>query len=225
MDFFDILCNTALRVGKLRGDYIEEEDYDEPYPIDGIPAMLLEDDGGDFLHDMVVVHQETVDDNEGVDPDILEEKEMAQFPDDRGDEKLETIHNTLLYKSNHLRAQLSIPLDDTNIIFPGPKNHDLPRVNIAFKPNPNWSNKKLTNENESFGKWYWNYESTIDAYNFTMDPVRLENARTLSSTQEHPFHPFFLEKRYINLHQKKLKVRIANLLNEKKEYWMPPSFD
>ena len=223
MDLFENLRNTAIRVGKLHRDYIEEEDYDEPY-LDGIPTMLLEDDGGDFLHDMVVVHEETVDDNEGVDPDILDKKEIAQFPDHRADEKLQTIHNTLLKKSNDLRAQLSIPSDDTNIIFPGPENHDLPRVNIAFKPNPNWSNEELTNEAASFGKWYWNYESTIDAYNFTMDPGRLQNARTLSSSRAHPFDAFFLENRYIYLHQQKLKLRIANLLNEKEEYWMLPAF-
>ena len=217
MDFRN-LRNIAHSVGDIHSDYIREEDYDDPYPIAGIPTMLLEDDEGDFLHDMVLTRKEALDENQD------ERQEMAQYIDHRADDQLQAIQHTLLFKSNQIKAQLGIPMDN-NIIFPGPKNHDLPRVNIAFKPNPNWSNEELTNETESFRKWYWNYESTIDAYNFTMDPVRLQNARTLSSNPEHPFDPFFLENRYIHLHQKNLKVRIASLLNRKNEYWMPPSFD
>ena len=218
----DNLKNIAHDVGEMHSGYIRAGDYDDPYPIAGIPAMLLEDDEGDFLHDMVLVREQVLQDNEGLDSNMLEHREMEQWIDHH-DNAIQTIHHTLLYQSTQIKAQLGIPMDD-NIIFPGSKNHDLPRVNIAFKPDPNWSNEKLTEETGKFREWYWDYQSTVEAYNFTMNPTRLQNARTLLSNPVHPFDPFFLEKRYIELHPGNLKARIADLLNSKTDYWILPSF-
>ena len=223
MAMLEDLKDIAENVGEMHSGYIRAADYNVPYPIAGIPAMLLEDDEGDFLRDIVLTREQVVAENPGVGSNMLERREMEEWVDHHADEPIESIHHTLLYQSNQLKAQLGIPMDE-NIIFPGSKNHDLPRVNIAFKPDPNWSNENLTEETGKFHKWYWNYQSTVEAYNFTKNPTRLQNARTLLSNPAHPFDPFFLEKRYIALHQENLKARIAALLNRKTDYWILPAF-
>ena len=104
----------------MHSDYIRAGNYDRPYPIAGIPVMLLEDDEGDFLHDMILVREQVVEENENpeVDSNVLACREMEEWIDHHADDPIESIHHTLLYQSNQLKAQLGIAMDN-NIIFPG----------------------------------------------------------------------------------------------------------
>ena len=229
---YDRLKLVAEHCAELQEEWLTEEEYRVPYTIPGIPVWLWPVDEAASLIELLDVHKEILENARKEDSmALLEYRELIpllhreRMSNERVAERarkfLDEIHHTLVYQSIHLQIQLNVFQRDNagQIYFPGTRIHDIPPVNIRFRVDPNWSTVEFRQKNNDFYHEYTRYSLMIDAYKFTHNASRIANAIRLSSREDHPFDPFFLAPRYIQLFRVDLIEEIAIWLHHNHQHW------
>ena len=222
---YNRLCDVAEECASLQYDYYFDEQYNQPYPIPGIPVLLFPvDQRGLFLIDILDVRKEILASAKQEDRmEFLEHTELIQYVRVAREALwlLGTVRHTLVYQNIHFQIQLNLFQRGSagQIYFPGTTIHDVPPVNIRFRVDPNWSAFEYCENLNAFYKANLKYCFLIDAYKFTYDADRIAYAIQLSSADAHPFDEFFLAPRYIQIFRACLLNEIANWLYYNHRYW------
>ena len=222
---YNRLCHVAEECASLQYDYYHDRQYNQPYPIPGIPILLFPvDERGLFLIEILDVRQEILASAEPEDRmEFLDHTELTRYAGAARTALciFDKIRLTLVYQNIHLQIQLNLFQRGSagQIYFPGTTIHDVPPVNIRFQVDPNWSLLQYYENITFFFKANLKYCLLIDAYKFTYDTNRIAHAKLLSSGDEHPFDEFFLAPRYIQIFRAFLSEEIAKWLRHNHRYW------
>ena len=156
---YDRLKNVAEHCAGLQDEYLSEEDYTEPYTIEGIPIFLfpVADGDGTLLIKMLDIHKKILENAREEDSmALLEHRELIQYERiaERGMKWLNEIHHTLVYQNIHFQIQLNVFQSNNahQIYFPGTRIHDVPPVNIRFRFDPNWSSVEFLKQKKMFNE-------------------------------------------------------------------------